>query len=71
MVFPYRIRALNFAELALETSVHYLFSFDFRYFSYITIVSFIDKGKKKWETIAIFEAHSASVTDFKSTINFQ
>ena len=71
MVFSYRIGALNLAELALETSVHNLLSLDFRYFSYVTIVSFIYKGKKEWETIAIFEAHSASMTDFKSTVNFQ
>jgi len=69
MVFSNSVRALNFAKLALKTSVHYLLCFDFRNFSYITIMPVIDERKKERETIAVFEAHPASVTDFEGAVN--
>jgi len=70
MVFSNSVRALNFAKLALKTSIHYLLSLIFGNFSYITVVPFIDERKKKWKTVAVFETHPASMTDFKRTIDF-
>ena len=69
VVLSHCVGSLNFAKLALKTSIHDLFCFYFANFPYITVMTLVDKGEQERKTIAVFEAHSTSVANLESTVN--
>ena len=69
VVLSHGVGALDFAKLALKTSIHDLFCFYFVNFPYITVMTLVDKGEQERKAIAVFEAHSTSVANLESTVN--
>jgi hypothetical protein len=64
------VRALDLTELALEARVHDAIGLGGRDFAYVTVVFFVEEIEKNGETVTVFEAHPAAVTNFEGSGDF-